>query len=241
MSGVMKKTAILTIAAILLCSCDLMDSEWGGTYNYGEYAGYEYMICVADNLIVDNLKQMETALYVNSLSDAGSSRFECSGDLWNAGSKWTVTKKGGSLEGLHISRAAADSTWTLSRNGKYAFGYSYDKYSYYNDDDDARYEYNTDYEMDVKMLPDTTASARSDHFWWKVTLKKCIRTEEKGYKAELTTKDDAPLVYTYGTFCNWNFCDGVLLMKVYKNGDVVDFARLELTGAKSGSQYIHNL
>lgn len=243
MLGIMKKTAIMIFAALLLCSCNFDDAEWGGTYSYGEYAGYEYMISVADNLIVDNLKQMEAALYVNSMTGSTSSRFERSGELWSAGAKWTVTKKGGDLEGLHINKADADSTWTLARNGKYTFGSDYDRYGYYYDDDDEveKHSFDTDYEMDVKMLPDTTAYAKSDHFWWKVTLKKCIRTEEKGYRAEFTTKADAPLVYTYGTFGNWNSCEGVLLMQVYKYSDVVDVARLELTGAKSGSQYIHNL
>lgn len=204
--------------------------EWSGTYNRGEYAGFDYMMRIADNLIVDNLKQIETAIYVQNNSTGNTStRFERSGSIWDADCKWVVTRRGGSLTGLEITRAAADSTWTLKREGKYDLGYG------------EECDFDTKYEMDVRMMRDTSSRASADHFWWKVTLKECTRTEDDGFMAKLVTPAGTPLEYLYGTFCGWSYCYGVLTMQVFKGTEVMDVARLQLNGTRNDSSYIRNL
>ena len=236
----MKKILFILLGTVAIVSCSLFDDEWYGSYNYGENAGREYVFCVANDLIVDNLKQIETAVYIDGLgTSSASTRFEHTASLWDAGSVWTVTKKGGNLAGLHITRAAADSTWILTRKGKYAFGSA--GYSYYSDDED-EYSFDTDYEMEVHMLPDTTATPSANHYWWEVNLKKCERVGEMGYKALFNTPAGTPLVYTYGSFGGgWAYCRGVLNMQVYKNGELVDVARLELDGTRNSANYLRNL
>lgn len=226
----MKKISLIVLAVLLLGSCsrDFLgsDNEWSGTYSGSEYAGYEYMMCVADNLIVDNLKQMEIALYVESQGSTSSTRFKFNGSIWTVGNEWTVAEKNRSLAGLKIKRAAADSTWTLSRNGKYSFNGN---------------EFDTDYEMDVRMHPDTSSRASNDHFWWDVTLKKCNRTEDMGYRSEITTPTGTVLEYTYGSMGGWAYCYGVLGMRVFKDEELVDVCRLQLTGNRYNNPYLRNL
>ena len=229
----MKKIIIVLLGVLVLASCS-KDSDWSGSHSNGEYAGFEYMLCFADNLIVDNLKQMETALYIDANSTGGtSSRFERSGSVWDAGSVWTVTEKGGALKGLHISRAAADSTWTLSRNGKYSFF----SYSRWNDEDE--YAFDTDYSFTVHMLQDTTAHPAADHYWWEVSVNKCERIEDQGYKAVISAT--SPILYTHGVFCSWEYCFGSLGMQVFKDGEIIDVARLQINGTRNDTSYIRNL
>lgn len=226
----MKKIALIILGALLLGSCsrDFLgsDYDWSGTYSGSEYAGYDYMMCVADNLIVDNLKQMETALAVEKRNTGISTRFEMDGSLWTVGSEWTVSQKSSLLAGLKIKRAAADSTWTLTRNDKYSFNGN---------------EFVTDYEMDVRMHPDTTSRASDGHFWWDVTLKKCSRNEDLGYRSEITTPSGSKLEYTYGSMNSWAYCFGILDMVVYKDDQPIDVARLQITGGRYNNTYLRNL
>lgn len=226
----MKKIAFIILGVLLLASCKkefLSSDEWSGTYDYAEMAGCEYMLCVADNLIVDNLKQMETALFIEGQGSTSSTRFVFNGSIWTVGNEWKVSDKSSLLPGMSIKRTAADSTWTLTRKGKYSF---------------SGCEYDTDYEMDIRMHPDTSARAAGDHFWWDVTLKKCNRTEDKGYRSEITTPSGSVLEYTYGTMGRWAYCYGVLGMRVYKDDELIDVARLQLNGGRyNDASYLHNL
>lgn len=230
----MKKSFYILLGILLMAvSCkkdDLFGDAWSGTYDSSEYAGYEYMLRIADNLIVDNLKQIETAIFVQNTSTGNTStRFNRSGSIWDSDCKWVVTHRGGSLEGLEITRAAADSTWTLKRDGKYDLGYG------------EECDFDTKYEMDVRMLRDTSSRASSDHFWWKVTLKECTRTEDEGFVAKISTLPGKTIDYQYGSFCNWSYCFGVLTMQVFKGEEVMDVARLQLNGTRNSSDYIRNL
>ena len=230
----MKKTFYILLGILLMAvSCkkdDFFGNEWSGTYDSSEYAGYEYMLRIADNLIVDNLKQIETAIFVQNTSTGNTStRFNRSGSIWDSDCKWVVTHRGGALEGLEITRAAADSTWTLKREGKYDLGYG----------DESNFD--TKYEMDVRMMRDTSSRASTDHFWWLVTLKECTRTENDDYVAKFATLPGKSLEYVYGSFCSWNYCYGVLTMQVFKGTEVLDVARLQLNGVRDVSGYIRNL
>lgn len=226
----MKKIAIILLGILLITSCKkdfFSTDEWGGTYDYAEMAGCDYMLCVADNLIVDNLKQMETALFIESQGSTSSTRFVFNGSIWTVGNEWKVSDKSSLLPGMSIKRVAADSTWTLSRKGKYSF---------------SGYDFDTDYEMDIRMHPDTSGRATGDHFWWDVTLKKCNRTEDKGYRSEITTPAGSVLEYSYGTMGRWAYCYGVLGMKVYKDDELIDVARLQINGGRYNDlSYLHNL
>lgn len=237
----MKKTFCIALAALSLCACTkeyYSSDEWSGSYNYGEYAGRDYMFCIADNLIVDNLKQMETAIFIDAISSETSSRFDTGGrSIWSDGAEWTVTNEdSGVLKGLKLKKAAADSTWILSRNDKYPFGY----YNSTMSDDQLPNYYVTDYEMEVRMICDAEGKGMEDHYWWAVTLKKCERTEDKGYKSK-TYSTGAPIEYLEGSFCSWNLCYGTLMMEVYRDAVLIDKARLQLIGSHSNSSYIRNL
>lgn len=236
----MKKTIFCIFAALALVSCtrEYDKAEWSGSYNYGEYAGREYMMCVADNLIVDNLKQMEAAIFIDSISSETSSRFDTGRkSIWASDAEWTVTNEdSGVLEGLKLKKAAADSTWTLSRKGKYPFGY----YNSTMSDESLPNFYDTDYEMDVRMICAAEGKGMEDHYFWAVTLKKCERTEDKGYSSKIYSTG-APIEYTEGGFCAWDLCYGTLMMEVYKGGTLIDKARLQLIGTQGASAYIRNL
>lgn len=224
----MKKIAfvILSILALASCDRDFFADEWSGTRDRSEWAGYDYMMCVANNLIVDNLKQLETALFIESQGSSSSTRFVFDGSLWTVGNEWEVSKKSSVLSGLKLKRVAADSTWTLYRKGLYSFNGN---------------EFDTDFEMDVRMHPDTSARATGDHFWWDVTLKKCTRTEDKGYRSEITTPTGTVLEYTHGNMGSWSFCYGVLGMRVFKDDELVDVTRLQLSGGRYDNSYLRNL
>jgi len=236
----MKKTLFFGLAALALASCtkDYYDAEWSGSYNYGEYAGRDYMMCVADNLIVDNLKQMEAAIFIDSISSETSSRFDTGGkSIWAADAEWTVTNEdSGVLEGLKLKKAAADSTWILTRNGKYPFGY----YNSTMSDDDLPNYYVTDYEMELRIICAAEGKGVEDHYFWAVTLKRCERTEEKGYTSKIYSTG-SPIEYSEGNFCSWDLCYGTLMMEVRKDGRLIDKARLQLNGTRGASTYIRNL
>ncbi len=232
----MKKMFYILMAAVLMVSCDKsFYDEWSGTYSYGDMAGYDYMYAVAGSLIVDNIKEMETAIYVEANSPGSrSARFNRVGSIWDAGSRWTVTAKSAVLSGLLIEKAAADSTWTLTRNGKYPFMAGYNR-------DEDGLNYGTSYKMKVKMLKDTSSFASPDHYWWEVSLKECSRSEDGGYRAEFTTPDAAPLVYSYGSFCSWSRCKGILGMQVFKDEEVIDVARMQFGGGSHDIIYVRGL
>jgi|GEM_PF-506551 hypothetical protein len=239
----MKKTIFLFFALLGLSGCAkyFSDSEWSGTYDYGENAGRSYMLTVANNVIVDNLKQMEIALFIDANSSGTSGRFSSTGDVWTAGSVWTVIEEDTYLSGLKIVKEAEDSTWTLSRKGKYPFGYSYryNYYDYYSGTRPSNY-FDTEYKMEVRMLPDHSDYKPADHYPWRVKLTTFSRTEDKGYSSSLYTGANH-LDYKGGTLGGWDQCHGVLFMEVYKDKKIIDKARLQLEGSQGSGSYIRNL
>lgn len=241
----MKKTIFLLFAIFSLSGCAkyFNDNEWSGSYDYGENAGRIYMLNVANNLIVDNLKHMEIALFVDANSSGTSGRFSYTGDIWTAGSEWTVTERDSYLTGLKIVKTAEDSTWTISRSGGYPFGYSYPyghHYFGYDGAPEPSNYFHTVYEMEIRMLPDHSSAKSPDHNPWRVSLTKFTRTEDKGYSSSLYTGANY-LEYTGGSLGGWSECHGILFMEVYKDKKLIDKARLQLDGGQGSGSYIRNL
>ena len=230
----MKKIIFFLIAAAALSSCErIFDShrergDWSGTYNYGDNAGREYMVGVVNNLMVESLKQMELALVIDADDNGTGTRFSADGDLWTAGSVWTLSGRETYLGGMKITKTAADSTWTLAREGKFPLSGGY-----YGGD-----FFDTSFEMEVRMKTDSLAT--KTHHPWEVLLKKCVRTEDEGYKSSIYTKTD-PVKFTGGNLGYWNECRGILYMEVFKDGKLIDKARLELEGSQESGSYFRDL
>lgn len=229
---VMKKIIFTILAVATLASCQR--DEWGGSYNHGDLSGRDYMVRIVDQLMVDNLKQLELAIFIDGNSEGTSTRFTIEGPIWTAGSKWTVNKGENFLYGMVITKTGADSTWTMARSGKYSLG----SYYYESDPNYLPRNFETSYEMQARMLADETSS--KDHHNWDLTLKNCVRTEDNGYKAVLYT-GGKPLTFSGGSFGGWSACHGILLMEVYKDGKLIDKARLELAGKQDSGSFIRNL
>ncbi|MBO4595202.1 MAG: hypothetical protein J5632_01130 [Bacteroidales bacterium] len=223
----MKKFLLIALASIAASSCsrDDMNDVWKGSDSKGGEPGEAYMRQISEYLIVDNLLELEQAIYLDSLGQASDNRYAKTGaSIRTVGSKWVLRNDQRGLTGMEITMTA-DSTWQMKRNNRYLFP------------DDRTASYKTDYTITAKQQHDTLGRSRG-HCAWNVTLT-ATRTEDQSYKAEFNTQPD--LLFSGGRQGWWARCKGVLQMDVTKNGNYVDRCTIEYNGGQRDYIYLRGL
>jgi hypothetical protein len=214
---------ILALSAVL-CSCDKSDDFYGSGEEVS-YATAGYMMCIADDLVVDNLKEMERILALDK-----------SGAVWEPGYS-SVFERSNQVFGATLSKSSADSTWTIVFDGDFNFESN---------------SYPTRYHLTLRMLPgegtgasqaggdggfDGEGSAQDAPFAgmyhdWEVSIEEGVRTERGGYSAEFRSYPTLKY-HTSGATLAWHLCYGAVWMDVRKDGKIVDSLVLVLKGQKS--------
>jgi len=206
---------ILSLAA---CAVEAPEDAFGSTTT-PDNPVQAYMMNIADDLVCDHLRELESALKASAEAGLGKYFYTTGGkSLDQDGAEWTVNREG-NLTGLTIKKVAGVNAWDLQYKGKYSFsGNSYD--------------------LVVNLTAEQDDASATGHQNWKVVLDGS-RTEEGGYSCTFSSVD-APVKYkTIGEDNNlWN-AFGYLLMTVFKGDVQVDKVVMELAGGKSDSSIVH--
>ena len=219
----MKRVSIILamlagIIAFAACEMEVPEDAFGSTTTPNNPV-QAYMMNIADDLVCDNLRELESALKASAESGLGK-YFYTTNDrpLDQDGAEWTVNREG-NLTGLTIKKVAGSNAWDLEFNGKYPFS-------------------GNKYEIVINLTAEQDDASATGHQNWKVVFDG-TRTEENGYKCTFSSVD-APVKYkTIGEDNNlWN-AFGYLLMTVFKGGTQVDKVVMELAGGKSDSSIVH--
>lgn len=215
--------AILCLVALAACARE----EAGGLYSGSDERskpGENYMIILSTDLIPDFLIVLESALtydgYGYYTSNNSTDYITGGKSIRTVGNAWTVSSKK-KVKGMEIKCTAAD-TWELKWHGPYRF-YT----SYYREDDD-KYAYETACNITATLLKETI----SGHYDWKVVFSG-DRTEREGYACHIVTAPDMTFSNTDTLSYVWDTCTGSATMLVTKNGEKVDFARMDYLGTSS--------
>lgn len=220
----MKRLIFAFALAATLCACnkESYNDEFTGSFSYNTTAGSHYLQTIATELLVDNMRALENALEFNSFGSVSNSRtssYHSNGkDLWTPGAEWTVNAVT-SIKGVKISKDAADSTWTLTRDADYGM---------------AGNTYPTAYSITLRMH-----KGENYHFDWEVSAQG-TRTESKGYGCKFWT--DGPVNYqTAESGYNWSEAFGTMWMEVYCGEEIVDRAFIRYNGSTSDYRYMRGL
>lgn len=220
----MKKNNALCWLALpfLLLSCTKgyidEDVSYTGT-GIGNGGGRTYMLLITNDLVVDNLKTLENALYADQLgiSPDKSVSYDTGGkSLREKGAVWTLKYMSG-FEGLRMTALGEDS-WLLEWDGDFDLGNN---------------TYPTRYALTATCRDDMT---QLSHFDWEVALDG-TRTERDGYACHFWTEN--PLWYEVQGKSDeyWSSCTGLLVMEVTKNGKSIDGSTLQMKGYPSDAIY----
>lgn len=214
--------AFAITASVCACSKQSYDEEFTGSFSYNTTAGSHYLQTIATELLVDNMRALENALEFNSFGSVSNSRtssYHSNGkDLWTPGAEWTVNAVT-SIKGVKISKDAADSTWTLTRDADYGM---------------AGNVYPTAYSITLRMH-----KGENYHFDWEVTANG-TRTESKGYGCRFWT-DGAVNYLTAESGYNWSKAFGTIWMEVNCGDEIVDRAFIRYNGSTSDYRYMRGL
>jgi hypothetical protein len=220
----MKRLLFLFALAATLCACskESYNDEFTGSFSYNTTAGSHYLQTIATELLVDNMRALENALEFNSFGSVSNSRtssYHSNGkNLWEPGAEWTVNAVT-SIKGVKISKDAADSTWTLTRDADYGM---------------AGNTYPTAYSITLRMH-----KGENYHFDWEVSAQG-TRTESKGYGCKFWT--DGPINYqTANSGYNWSMAFGTIWMEVNCEEEIVDRAFIRYNGSTSDFRYMRGL
>ncbi len=226
----MKKFTII-IAAVLLAggSCS---KDFNGSYPHQKPVDlHTYMEGFVEFYLTDHLWVMERALSFDERalyeSIPTSAEYTTGGkSIWTVGTVWTASEVQ-SLSGITIERAQDDSTWYLRRNDKAGIR-------------GMEVDYPVDSDVTLRMLPTAEDAAVHD---WRLTVTRCIRTEDLGYKADLTMESESPAEFraTAPAVKSWNYCKGNFVMTVTKDGAKVDKGLLSYDGDGDSAVFYHNL
>ncbi len=132
--------AVLAAAILTVSSCSKAEREFAGSDGEVTYSMGPYMMCIANNLIVDNLKILEYKINGKANTQSKTS---------------VITPEDPSyrMPGVKVEKAAEDSTWIVSNKNL--------EYWFLGDD-----SYPTDYTITARMLP----GDHSHFHNWKVTI-----------------------------------------------------------------------
>lgn len=220
----MKRLLFVFALAATLCACnkESYNDEFTGSFSYNTSAGSNYLQTIADELLVDNMRALENALEFNSFGSVSNSRtssYHSNGkNLWEPGAEWTVNAVT-SIKGVKISKDAADSTWTMTRDDDYSL---------------SGHSYPTTYSITLRMH-----KGENYHFDWEVSAQG-TRTESKGYGCKFWT--DGPINYqTAKSGYNWSMAFGTIWMEVHCEEEIVDRAFIRYNGSTSDYRYMRGL
>ena len=220
----MKRLLFVFALAATLCACskESYNDEFTGSFSYNTSAGSNYLQTIADELLVDNMRALENALEFNSFGSVSNSRtssYHSNGkNLWEPGAEWTVNAVT-SIKGVKISKDAADSTWTMTRDDDYSL---------------SGHSYPTTYSITLRMH-----KGENFHFDWEVSAQG-TRTESKGYGCKFWT--DGPINYqTANSGYNWSMAFGTIWMEVNCEEEIVDRAFIRYNGSTSDFRYMRGL
>ena len=198
----MKKTilSILAIACLSACSRDYeyIDSGFDGNTIYTGAYTRAYLQQISDNLIIQNLQVLESMIALHG------------DDIWATGAEF-VYDSGGDISGVTITKAAADSTWVLSRNGDYPIN---------------GLGYPTNYIINAKM---SVNKGVVNHYNWTLTVAGS-RSEDKGYACDFSSDGSLEYKSSFSSYSTWSSIFGKIVLYVTKDGKLIDKAMLEFTG-----------
>lgn len=211
----MKKTVIL-LAILLAASCSKNYDAFSGSGRSTSETGRMYMIGIVNDVVVDNLQQLESALFISERG-ADALSFNTGGKkLTDEGAVWTLTREGSVFNGLKITRTGENS-WEMERSGEYPI---------------LGVIYPTSYKISVVR----GSSKNASHYDWDVSLNG-KRTEKEGYACAFSSDGVLSFTYEKGNTADWNSCKGYLMMSVTKNNKAVDEACLVLDGGESEAAF----
>lgn len=194
--------ATAVAAVILAASCSRAERDYSGSDGEVTYSMGPYMMCIADNLMVDNLKILE---------------YRISGgkpDIQSRTSEVEHPDPSYRMPGVKINKAAEDSTWFISNKDL--------EYWFLGDS-----SYPTDYTITARMLP-----GDYNHFHnWEVSIEG-ERREQKGYSCRFTTPEGPLTYTIGDSGYSWGSCKGQLNMLVYKDGKAIDSIAMILRGGR---------
>ena len=140
MKRILSIATVFAAAILTVSSCSKAEREFAGSDGEVSYSMGPYMMCIANNLIVDNLKILE---------------YKINGKA-NIQSKTSVMRPHDPsyrIPGVKVEKAAEDSTWIVSNKNL--------EYWFLGDS-----SYPTDYTITARMLPGDYNHFHS----WKVTI-----------------------------------------------------------------------
>ncbi len=202
MKKILTFATLIASTIIAVSSCSKAERKFSGSDGEVTYSIGPYMMCIADNLIVDNLKILEyKILGVKPEIQSRTSEVEPLDPSYR-------------MPGVKIEKAAEDSTWVISNKDL--------DYWFLGDD-----SYPTDYTITARMLPGDYAHFHS----WKVTVNG-ERREQKGYSCKFTTSETPLTYTIGDSEYSWGSCKGQLNMIVYRDGKAIDSIAMILRGSR---------
>ena len=198
----MKKIIILIIALVGVFSCsrdyDYIDRGFDGNTSYTGAYTRAYIQQISDNLIIHNLQVLEKIIALNP------------NDIWAAGNEYTYENEL-DIRGVIIRKTDADSTWTLTRSGKYPIN---------------GIEYPTEYVITARMTP---GKGLSNHYNWALNVEG-KRTEDYGFGCSFSSDGSIKYNSSNYSYNKWSSIYGTILLFVTKNGVQIDKAMLDFRG-----------
>lgn len=213
-----KKLWGIAACALVLAACDKESpTDAFGNPEDPYNPVISYMTAIADNLVCDNLRELESALKVSASGGLGKYFYDTNDKaLTDDGASWTV-KKECNVTGLKIEKVSGVAAWKMTYSGKYSFS-------------------NNEYDTAITINAEQEDPTATGHQSWNVTIEG-TRTEEEGYSCAYTT-DGTPIQYkSFGEGTYWN-AYGYLMMTVFKDGTQIDKVVMELAGGKSDSSMV---
>lgn len=140
MKRILSIATVIAATIIAASSCSKAEKEFSGSDGEVTYSMGPYMMCIANNLIVDNLKILEY-------------KIKGKANIQSKTSVMTPDDPSYRMPGVKVEKAAEDSTWIVSNKDL--------EYWFLGDD-----SYPTDYTITARMLPGDYSHFHS----WKVTI-----------------------------------------------------------------------